>query len=220
MAPCLPRRASIVGEGVAVSSWGLIRLAGLSAMLGGVLLLVTDVVGWFGDPAEQSAVLTPPGPHGFLPAAFLFALVLVLGGLVGLYARQAASAGVLGLVGFVAAFSGTTLSVGIAWLPLAVPSLAVAASTIAGKAPWEATWAGLALVFVGWALFAAATIRAGVFPRSVAIVLLLGAVLSFLAFVGLPGTLVLDAAITWMGSTLLTGRAAPAGRRTRARGTS
>jgi hypothetical protein len=175
-----------------------------------VLLLVTDVVGWFVIPPRQSAILGPPGPHGFWAAVFLLALLLVLGGLVGLYARQAQRAGVLGLVGFAVAFSGTALSVGIAWLPFPTPSLALAASGIGA-------WVGLVLAFVGWALFAVATMRAGVFPRTAAIVLLIGAVLSFTVFQGLPGTLVLDVAIAWMGLALLSGRAAPARRHARAR---
>ena len=199
-----------------MSSWGLIRLAGVAAALGGMLLLATDVVGWFVASVEQGAALTPLGPRGFWPAVFLLALVLALGGLVGLNARQARGTGVLGFIGFAAAFSGTALSVGIAWLPFTTPSLALGASSSAPKA----TWVGLVLAFVGWALLGVATIRAGVFPRTVAIVLLLGAVLSFVAFVGLPGTLVLDAAIAWMGLALLTGRAAPARRTARARQTS
>jgi hypothetical protein len=193
-----------------MTSWGLIRLAGVSAALGGVLLLTTDVVGWFVIPPRQVAVLGPPGPRGFWAAAFLLALVLVLGGLVGLYARQAQRAGVLGLVGFAAAFSGTVLSVGIAWLPFPTPSLALAASGIGA-------WVGLVLAFVGWALFGVATLRASVFPRTAALVLLIGAVLSFTVFQGLPGTLVLDVAIAWMGLALLSGRAAPAGRPARTR---
>jgi hypothetical protein len=95
-----------------MTSWGLIRLAGVSAALGGVLLLVTDVAGWFDIPTQQRAVLGPPGPRGFWAAAFLLALVLVVGGLVGLYARQAQRVGVLGFVGFAAAFSGTVLHLG------------------------------------------------------------------------------------------------------------
>ncbi len=193
-----------------MTSWGLIRLAGVSAALGGVFLLTTDVVSWFVIPPRQIALLGPPGPRGVWAAAFLVALLLVLGGLVGLYTRQAQRAGVLGLVGFAAAFSGTVLSVGIAWLPFPTPSLALAASGMGA-------WVGLMLTFVGWALFGVATLRAGVFPRTAAIVLLIGAMLSFSVFQGLPGTLVLDVAIAWMGLALLSGRAAVAGRRTRAR---
>ena len=191
-----------------MSSWALVRLAGVSAALGGVLLLATDVVGWFVVRVELSAALAPPGPRGFWASAFLLAVILVLGGLVGLYAWQAPSAGVLGFIGFAAAFSGTALSVGIAWLPFSAPSLALGASRASGYAT-ETTWVGLALAFAGWALLGVATMRAGVFPRTAAIALVLGAVLSFLAFVHLPGTLVLDAAIAWMGLTLLRGRATP-----------
>ena len=198
-----------------MSSLWLIRLAGVSATLGGVLLLVTDVIGWFVIPPWQIAELGPPGPRGLWAAAYLLALVLVLGGLVGIYTRQAQSAGILGLVGFAAAFSGTVLSVGVAWLPFPTPIQALSAS---GGASWIAAWVGLVLTFVGWALIGVAAIRAGIFPRMAAIVLLIGAVLSFTVFQGgLPGTLVLDAAIAWLGLSLLSGRAAPAGRPAQAR---
>jgi hypothetical protein len=103
--------------------------------------------------------------------------------------------------------------VGIAWLPFPASSLALGASGIRAVV----TWVGLVLTFVGWALFGVATIRAGVFPRTAALVLMFGAVFSFLAFVGLPGTLVLDAAIAWMGLALLAGRTAPARSPARAR---
>ena len=198
---------------------GLIRLAGVSAALGGVLLLATDVIGLLVVQPAQGVILTQP--RGSWAAAFLLGLVLTLGGLVGVYARQAPSAGVLGFLGFAAAFSGTALSAGIAWAPLVAPSLTTGASHVA-ESTWvglaESTWVVLVLAFVGWALLGVATMRAGVFPRTAAVALLLGAVLSFLAFAPLlPGTLVLDAAIAWMGVALLSGRAAPAGRPARAR---
>ena len=152
---------------------GLIRLAGVSAALGGVLLLATDAIGLLVVQPAQGVVLTEP--RGSWAAAFLLGLALSLVGLVGLYARQAPDAGVLGFVGFAAAFSGTALSAGIAWAPLAAPSLITGASHVA-----ESTWVALALAFVGWALLGLATVRVGVFPRAAAVALVLGAVLAII----------------------------------------
>ncbi len=53
-------------------------------------------------------------------------------------------------------------------------------------------------------MFGIATLRAGVFPRWAAILLMVGAVLSFFP-VPLTG-IVLSAAVIWLGSILLTGR--------------
>ena len=62
------------------------------------------------------------------------------------------------------------------------------------------------LAALGWLLFGVATLRAGVYPRWAAILLIVGAVLLGLP---VPGTeIVLAVAIAWLGFTLFTGRAA------------
>ena len=61
-----------------------------------------------------------------------------------------------------------------------------------------------ALVAVGWLLFGLATLRARVYPRAAAIVLMVGAVVSFIP-VPLSG-IVLDVAAAWLGFILFTGR--------------
>jgi hypothetical protein len=55
-------------------------------------------------------------------------------------------------------------------------------------------------------LFAIATLRAQVYPRAAAIVLIVGSVITFLP---LPLTgLVLDVAVAWLGLTLMSGQVA------------
>ena len=120
--------------------------------------------------------------------------VLLLLGLVGLYAHVAEATGIVGLVGFLAAFVGSAL--GQQNLP----------------------WATL-LANVGFALFGVACVVARTYPRSAGIVLVVGAVLSWvvnsvvlIADVGMAGTyvtviaaivdIIFYAAIGWLGFSL------------------
>ena len=101
-------------------------------------------------------------------------------GLVGLYSSQSEPAGFLGLLGFLVAFLGTALVSGALWFELFItPSLAVEAPDLAEA---ELGLAGFAipflLVVVGWVLFGAATLRARVYPRLAAALLIVGAVAS------------------------------------------
>ena len=60
------------------------------------------------------------------------------------------------------------------------------------------------LASLGWLLFGVATLRAGVYSRAAAILLILGAIISF---VPLPLTeVILAVAIAWLGFDLFTGR--------------
>jgi hypothetical protein len=100
-----------------MSSARLLRLAGLVSAADG-LLVVTQLVGALafvvvdGDPTRRarSALV---GVNGLLT---LLAVYLLLLGLVGLYARQAAASGTLGLAGFLVAFVGSMLLAGAWWL--------------------------------------------------------------------------------------------------------
>lgn len=146
-------------------------------------------------------------PSGLWAAVFLVGLVPASAGLVAVHVRQAEAAGALGLVGFGAAFLGTAPALGV----VQAPTLFAAPSSSTGASSYpSASWVGLALAFVGWALPGAATARTGVLPRMPALALTAGGLLAFLAFVGLPGTPVLDAAIAWIGLALLTEGPVPA----------
>lgn len=79
-------------------------------------------------------------------------------------------------------------------------------------------WSDLLAAF-GWALFGAASLQAGIYPRPGAILLIVGAIAAglltpllgsvgggLLAYVGALATIVLNAAIAWLGFSLFTGK--------------
>ena len=140
----------------------------------------------------------------------LLASVLILFGLVGLHLRQSEVAGVLGWLGFLIAFLGTALVVGVSWAIFFVaPSVAVEAPEfLDAEQPPGILNIGFILAFivlaVGWALFGFAALRARTYPRWVAIVLIVAALIQFLPF---PGTaLVFGVAVALLGFFALAGR--------------
>ena len=149
---------------------------------------------------------------------WLFSGMLLLAGLVGLYARQAEASGTLGFVGFVIAFAGTVLQSGSYWNRLFdVPTIAVEAPKLLNEHPMGTgvLLVGLTLstiaMAVGWLLFGISALKAGVYPRIPTVLLIIGAAL---LAVPLPGVaLVFSVAVVWLGIVLLTeGRAASSGR--------
>ena len=73
--------------------------------------------------------------------------------------------------------------------------------------------ASYSLYVLGWLLFGVATLRARLYPRVAAILLMVGALL---ILIPLPGTAVVFAvAMAWLGFTLFTGRGASAERPSR-----
>lgn len=179
----------------------LIRWSGLAAILGAALLLVSDLLSltvFTGDPAE----IVTTGAYLADGITRLLAGVLLLLGLVGLYARQSEAAGALGLIAFLVAFAGTTLILGTWWTNAFVaPSLATEAPAFLVAGPTGVLGFGFTLSFslaaVGWLLFGLASLRARVYPRAAAVVLMVGAVLTF---VPLPiAGVVFYVAIAWLG---------------------
>ena len=182
----------------------LIRWSGLAAILGGTLLLISDLLSltvFSGDPVEivtTSAYLIDGGTR-------LLAGVLLLLGLVGLYARQSEASGALGLVAFLVAFAGTTLILGTWWTNTFVaPSLATEAQAFLEAGPTGVLGLGFTLSFalaaVGWLLFGLVSLRARIYPRAAAAALVVGAVLTF-APLPISGV-VLEVAIAWLGLVL------------------
>jgi hypothetical protein len=163
-------------------------MSGLAAVVGGGAFIVAELLTPLVVPDLSETYLnvaTVAFTNAFFAQSLLtlFGGAVLLGGLVGLYARQTQATGRLGTVGFLVAFFGTMLVTGDFYANTFVtPLLAIGnyeflESTSAGVLRlWFPTEFG----FLGaaWLLFAVATVRARVYPRGVAWLLLVGAVLA------------------------------------------
>ncbi len=171
-----------------ISTAALLRLAGFSAMLAGLCLIV---MGLF-HPANEPAYVTTPTwiiVHIFATSLGFFGVL----GLAGLYARQVEKAGWLGLIGFLL-FSG--------WMALQMPFSFIEAAILPHLSteypPFVVSFLGMftgipstvnlgvlptlwnisgPMLILGPLLFAIATFRAGVLPRWAAGLLALGSVM-------------------------------------------
>jgi len=202
-------------------SSNLIRWGGLAALAGGALLIIANVAEFFlfGDQPDSVAATT--NAWVILDTLFLGAIVLIFLGLVGLYAHQAKQAGIFGLIAFLAALSGTPMIFGFIWGgAFVLPSMAEAAPDFVDPAFLDADPSGVLLVgalltFVlfalGWLLFGLASLRARVLPRGAAVLLMVGAVLTFSFVLEFPFSIVVfGAALAWMGYALWSGASEPA----------
>jgi hypothetical protein len=201
-----------------MSATSLIRWGGLAGVIAGALLLIADV--WslldylrYGDSQQFSAVATTTG-FAIMSAMYLTGALLLLIALAGLYGSQSQTAGDLGVAGFLAALVGTGLLVALMWtIAFVAPSAAIEAPAfldaeeVAGPLNMGFMISGIAFA-IGWAIFGIATIRARVYPRAAAILLTIGALLTFLPF---PATtLLFDLAVVWLGfMTLRSGARVP-----------
>ena len=110
------------------------------------------------------------------------------------------------LVGFLVAFLGTVLLAGALWFELFItPSLAAEAPELLAA---ELGLPGFILMVllgaVGWVLFGVATLRAGVYPRWAALLLIVGGVIAFLP-VPLVG-IIFSVSVAYLGFLLFTGQ--------------
>jgi hypothetical protein len=132
--------------------------------------------------------------------------VLLLGGLVGLYARQVEAAGKLGLGGFLVAFFCTALLLSNFYANFVItPTVAFAAPEFLDSfyGGMLRLWFPLEFGFLalGWLLFGIATLRAGVYPRGAALLLVVGVVLAMLSLPLI--NIVFDLALVWLGIALI-----------------
>lgn len=198
-----------------MSSSDLVRWGGWAAVVAGALLVVGELM-YLVTGLEQSAAAYSSAPAFVQNVLFLMAGVLLVGGLISLYVGRLSST--LGIVAFVVAFVGTVLVAGSLW------DSAFTVTALAGTAPelYEAELPGLVLFglvlsFVlfslGWLLFGVAVLRSRTYSRGSAILLMAGAVLAFFPF---PFTFIpFGLAVSWMGSSLLSGRTTVTERPTR-----
>ena len=187
-----------------MSSSSLIRLAGLAALSSGVLSVIGDLLSLLVD--LENPVSATTSSYTIVYFLYLLSTALVLLGLVGLYTSQSRAVGILGLVGFLVAFLGTVMLVGGLWFELFVtPNLAAQAPVLVEA---DLGSLGFTLTFflgaVGWVLFGVATLRANVYPRWAAVLLIVGGVIFFLP-VPLRG-IIFSVSVAYLGFMLFTGQ--------------
>ena len=170
-----------------------VRAGAWAAMVGGMAVVVSVLLAWLVVPYERlgltEAYLT--SSYSISSGLRLLGLVLLVWGLIGIYTPQARSAGTFGLWTFVFVFLATALAVGNVWAEVFVyPTLAQIAPAMLSGAGFETEAAymstGLSmsypLFFLGLILFGAATFWARVYPRWIAVLLV----------VSVPVTMFLD----------------------------
>jgi hypothetical protein len=196
-----------------MSTAKLIRWSGLISILAGVLYALGALLHPVG---ENLAAYSSPK---WVPAHQVYwaSAMLMLFGLVGLYARQVEKTGLLGLVGFVLAFIGTILVNSIFFMVSTVIHLvAVQAPALFDQAAAPPTFGVLILVLgfiLGYILFGIATMRAGVLPRWSGLLLIIGSAM-FMISEAVPlnaslshlivtiGDVIFGAGFVWMGFAL------------------
>lgn len=189
-------------------SLNLVRWSGLAAVVGGVLYILAellDIYNFLLSGEEEFSAVAATASYAVETWLFLLGHVLVLFGLFGLYVRQSEATEPLLRVGFLVAFLGTALVVGASWADtFVVPILADAAPELLDAGPPLGYVLSFGIFAIGWVLFGVAALRARVYPRWAALLLIVGAVLSLLP---LPLSVApFGVAVAWMGSTLLAGR--------------
>ena len=154
----------------------LIRWSGLGPIAAGVLFALFPLLHPNHDPIGYASAAWVP-VH-FMPN---LGALLALFGLIGLLARQLQRAGWLGVIGFVVAFTGTALVLMGGMLEMFIfPYLGEIRPTWEEEPPpagiAEAFLAIKATYTLGYVMLGAAIVRAQVLPRSVGILLAVGAV--------------------------------------------
>ena len=163
-----------------------VRMGAWAAMVSGLAMVVSMLLAWLVVPYERlgqtEAYFT--SSYSVSSGLRLFSIILLLWGLIGIYKPQSRAAGNFGLWTFVFVFLGTALAVGNVWVEVFVyPTLAQIAPDMLSGAGFETEAAaylsaGLTLsyplFFLGLVLFGAATFWTGVYPRWVAVLLIIG----------------------------------------------
>ena len=173
----------------------LYRWSGITGIVAGALNVMVELLPErFGLPLE------------------LFVNILGLGVLAALYLRQRAASGVPGWIGYVTQFFGMTVVIGFLFTQAFVlGSLdeTQKAALLSGPAG-IVTVIGLAITTVGAILFGIASLRAGVFPKWAAFLLMLGFVIAPAGAAVSPmlktaGELILSAGLIGLSYALFSG---------------
>ena len=162
-----------------MSSSKLINLGGLSGMMGGVILFCITLITLIGhltlsDPSRYIDVWGLP--------FYLIAYFLILLSLIGMYSSQASKLGNLGFFGFLLAFIGQTLIIGLIhfgyFAILDKVSQTSAILDIDHPSMFKESVIAIGLLTIlGYILFGVAVLRSRLFPRGGAVLFIIGAAL-------------------------------------------
>ena len=197
-----------------MSASSVIRWAGLSAVVAGVLTVVIQFIHPSDDPSSVATSAWAIA-HYLILGSSVFGLL----GISGLYARQVEETGLLGLIGFLVFFVAIALGTGLALIEASfLPVLATEAPQVvegffgmlggSSLGVLEAAVPLVGLLYgIGSLLFGIAIIRAGILPRWAAILLITGLVLAVLGgllaeVVGKIGGVALGLGLAWLGYAL------------------
>jgi hypothetical protein len=210
----------------------LLRWSGLAAIVAGVLEALFAVLDFLLFPPSQPFIQTSAMSFSQQAAtnAWLIeqvinwvAKVFLLWALVGLYSRQAKETRVLGFIAFLLAFVGIALIFGTIWGGfILTPGLARAAPAYLDSTVTQfSLLPGLVgyilpfmLALLGILLFGVASLRAKVFPRWAAILLIVTPLLQVVkSFIGLPfvADMVFGIGLVGMGYALWSEKREPVG---------
>jgi hypothetical protein len=182
-------------------------------MLAGSLVIVTRLIIMLTTPAELgdrllASTMSPIFAVNSVLSIVAFALLALA--LFAIYEHEALAAGWFGVFGVAAALVGTIFMTGDWWYEaFAVPWLADVAPIVfesgAGGRLLIGGLVSFALFTIGWAMFGLASIRAGVFPRTISVAILAGGVLAGVPIAGgyLYGSVIFGAALIALGVWLL-----------------
>ena len=183
----------------------LIRWGGLAALVASIISIAIEIalLATIGNQAYGVAAQT--SQWSVLYTLRLIATILLMLGLVALFARQSQKMGTFGVVAFFVAATGTMLVSGFAWaLTFTFPAMAASVPEFLdahAAAPSIGLVLTLFLVTVGWLLFGIVCLRAKVLPAGSSWLLIAG---SFLALVlnmmkAPMSWLIFDVGVIWMG---------------------
>jgi len=211
-----------VAEGVVLQPKGpslpaLLRWSGLALVAGGLLMAVATAL----HPSRETPATIVEAEVRLVAAHVLFTLssLLVLFGLPGLYGAASVRMGRLGLVGFLAAFTGTMLIAVSGNFGFLAPVLAAESpATIDAINAYLPVVALNGVAFggfvVGFILFGMAMAKTAAFPRAAGLLVAVGAPSQVLAFalaqtvapalwtVAILGGVALSAGLAWPGYQL------------------
>jgi hypothetical protein len=205
-----------------MSTKNLSRWSGIACILAGALLFLATLV----HPSQETPRIILQQELRLVAAHWLYTLfcALFLLGLPGLYSAQSERFGRLGLVSFLMLFFGTLFFAVANYYGFIAPLLATQAPAMLNAInayPHVAALNGLLIVsfFPGFIVFGVATLRAGLLPRQVGMLLaigsplyLLGGALGQLVYdalwsVAIVGALFLGLGLAWAGYSLWSNKA-------------